>query len=381
MTTPDDDPISERAAARLARLGAQFRALERTELLAREGRANELDGEAHDGRELGDLDGARGAETRDQEDGARAGDGAMHSGEVLRRARRGRYLRGRLAGGRTRAATVVGLLCIAAAVVVVSLNHAPPAGASSPITRAPVLAERAGSVRFRSTVHVVLGRQLATTYSEAGAVNFATGNYETSLRFGHGALTLEHRGVNGVLYIRNRSGGHGGSAARWKGLAPPRRTHHEPRYTLIDPQVVLRVLAQTTEPARVVGRRSIGGVRLVEYQARTTFRSFVAAQEGRVFKRALTRQPPAPDIEGTLDVWLDPVGRPHSVLATFAGPSRHGQAALAIALTFTGYGAPVSPVRPKGARLSRGAPRAGASGADPTRTLMRVLFGGARAQR
>ena len=370
MRPPPPDRDSD-VDARLARLGAQFRALERAERLAREGRAGGLNGETRDADALAVSPevGAHAASTgaRDQEQ-ARAGDGVMPSREVSRRARRGRYLRGRLVGTQRSAVTVVVLLFIAASVVVVSLNHAPPAGASSPVSRAPMLAERAGSVRFRSSLEITVSGATIPRYTETGGVSFASRRYESELRFGGQGLRIRRRLVGGQFFEQTVSAK--SKTSSWHAFRV-RASHELPTTTLIDPQVVFEVMSRSVLRPMVVGDEDVDGIATRRYRVDTSLYAFLAAErDPSSFTQSVQ------DVPGRLDVWLDRWGRPRRIETRFQRKTLRGVRAIRTLVSLSNYGASVNVRPPKDAGAP---PRASHSVngfliGDPFRAFERLLF-------
>jgi hypothetical protein len=379
MKSPDDEqPISEPIEVRIAKLGAEFRLLERAERLARES-AEHPDPEPLDPRlvRLGDH-------FRALEDAKRRERERLALGEIdrprpearqrpsRRPASEGRALRGPMRG---KVAPLIAVLSIAASGVVVGLELASPAGASSPVSRAPALAERAGSVRFRSTVNVILGGQPLARFSETGAVSFSTSDFESTLAIGGGGETVQRRRVGPVIYARALPGhtGHG-RGVQWRGLRPRRTSRAKPNfaYLQIDPQTVLTVLDATHESPVVVGHGTLAGTAATHYRVATTLGAFLAtAQHVRASTQARETS-----VAGTLDVWLDRRGRPLRVSASFSTADRTGPVTMTIVTTFVDYGVPVRIMAPRGAPVSASQSTSpdGPLGGDPILVLERILF-------
>ena len=148
------------------------------------------------------------------------------------------------------------LLTVACAVVV--LNVVTPAGASSPVSRSPREAEKAGTVRFTSTLEVSIRGLRLDRFVEEGALNFQTGDYESKLSLGTLGERIERRLVGRVLYLGQfEPARHPVSPVPWHGvrlLGGVRDNSPAPgSYTLIDPQVVLKSSA-----VRLRNRPSLG---------------------------------------------------------------------------------------------------------------------------
>ena len=342
MSPPDDDPLDPK----LARLGARFRALEQAE---REALATK------NARSCAQRD------TRAQEEPGWREARPARSWTIRRR--------------RRRYAGAAALLLTSAAVVVV-LNVASPAGATSPINRAPAEAKKAGSVRFTSSLQALLGGQSLARYSETGALSFQSGDYASRLTVAGGDAILERRQVGRIIYARDLRLHYGRQReTRWRGVRALRAGAERSRsgYLQIDPQVVLHVLAAAPQIPVVAGRENIGGVPTIHYRLSTTLGAFLATAQ----HESVSTRPGEADVPGRLDVWLDRHGRPVRVSAAFAGLDRTGSVAVTIITTFADYGGPVKIAKPHGAAVSRGPGTAapnGPLGGDPILVLERVLF-------
>ncbi len=268
---------------------------------------------------------------------------------------------------RTRAAALALVLALgAAAVALVS-----PAGALSPINHAPTAAAQSGSVRFSSSLEVAVNGRQAREVSEQGALDFATGNYETTLNVGDGRI--ERRRVGTVFYGRQRGPGNvEGGVWRAIRIDNPTGSQSPPGGgTLIDPQVVFRVLAGARSPVTLVGREQVDGVQAAHYHLSTTLAAFLESEQSPIANIRSYQGVPA-----TLDVWLDDRGRPERVEVRFAGRSRVGEATMRMILEFRQYGLPVIVQSPPGAVISRRTDRAAirALGGDPVQSLELLLF-------
>ncbi len=286
----------------------------------------------------------------------------VEANEKLASRRRPRWL------GATR--TRLAALLVALAVIAGVVEAVTPAGALSPINRAPAAAAQARSVRFSSTLEVAVNGHQLQRLTEEGALNFANGDYETALRLGRGRT--DRRKVGNVFYALQRGPGdlEGGVWRAFRGAAgsasPPGGG------TLIDPQVVFGVLAGARSPVTVVGHEQLGGAPTTHYRLSTTLNAFLAA-EASPFRNSRHYQ----TVSATLDVWLDERGRPTRVEATFSGDSRVGAATMAMVLEFREYGAPVTVHAPSKATLSRRTDRTaiGPLGGDPLEPIEILLFG------
>jgi hypothetical protein len=277
--------------------------------------------------------------------------------------------------GRKRIAARVAVVFTASVALLVGLNLASPAGASSPVSRSPREAEKAGTVRFVSRLEVGIRGLRGERFVEQGALDFRSRAYEANLSLGQHGERVERRLVGGVLYAaRLEATDHAESSARWHRLRLVNRASSpstEPgSNTLIDPQVVLRVLADAPSTPAVVGQELIGAVATTHYRLATSLDSFLEAQHASPdFVGTLQDSP------GTLDVWLDQAGRPAQVQASFAGRTHLGTNTMRVVTRFAGYGAPVNIRAPAGPVISsRTDTYRSQLGADPFRAFLRLLF-------
>ena len=362
MTDPDPDP----QAAALARLGHRIRALERREneaLFSEIPSATEVPPDA-------------------------IGASTPPTGQLVplpntphRRVAHLRPRRRREADAcrprRGKIGPLLAALLIAASLVVALLELVSPAGASSPVNRAPTEATKAGSVNFESHLSASLNGQLLATFSESGALGFRTHEFAATLAIGERGEVIERRSLEHVSYFRARDR-HEVSAvrARWNAVRAASSSEApggEGRF-LIDPQVVLGVLAAARAKPTVVGHQMIDHLPTTHYRLSVPLSAFTAADH-----LALLTSPAAENrVDGSLDVWLDTLGRPTRVLATFAGQSRHGPVVLTIGANFRRYGAPVAISRPFPATPphARGTASGRVLGGDPTGALLVFLFAG-----
>ena len=257
----------------------------------------------------------------------------------------------------------------AVAAVVGVLEVVAPAGASSPVNRAPAAAIKTGSVRFRSSVRASLNGRPLTTIRESGGLNFATGDYVTTVSLPEAGVRVERRRLAGALYLTETTA----TRPRSKWIAFRTASGHplptEP-LTLLDPQVIFTVLEDARAPTVLVGREKIAGVRVLHYRVHTTLAAFLAAEAlpsamARIYRPT----------EAILDVWLDPAGRPLRVTAAFAVMRKSGLAKMEATTEFDGYGDPVS--IPVPSRLTAGLGSATARTAvigDSVYVFQRILF-------
>lgn len=274
---------------------------------------------------------------------------------------------------RKRFATGILATLLTVACAVVAFNLVAPAGASSPVSRSPREAEKAGTVRFVSTLEVAVAGRKVVRFTERGGLDFQSGDFETSLTLPPPAPRIDRRRVGALLYVGEGIGQ--SRLERWRVLrlrttGGIRAVAQPGGFALTDPQVILRVLGSARGTPVVVGHEVIDGQPATEYLANTTLLAFLQAQRRPV--SAAGRYEP---VHATLHVWLDAVGRPVRVEAILSGPSRLGDAATKITSDFAHYGETVAVSRPPGAALSRG--RTGATGligGDPTEVFERILF-------
>ena len=267
----------------------------------------------------------------------RASDRPVRAARTARPTRRKRFATGILAT----------LLTVACAVVV--LNVVTPAGASSPVSRSPREAEKAGTVRFTSTLEVSIRGLRLDRSVEEGALNFQTGDYESKLSLGTLGERIERRLVGRVLYLGQfEPARHPVSPVPWHGVrllgGVSDNSPAPGSYTLIDPQVVLNVLGGAPSQPAIVGRESVGGVATVHYRLDTTLYTFLNAQRApSAYIRSLNDSP------GALNVWLDQAGRPRRVEAAFAFSGPRGTNTMRAITQFADYGGAVKVVPPAGA--------------------------------
>jgi hypothetical protein len=292
-------------------------------------------------------------------------------GEQLREAERVQTrAAGRVAQPRrpvsARAGAAVAVFVLLAAVLVVV-----PAGALSPVNHAPAAARQSGSVQFDSTLQVSLNGRTLTHFTEVGELDFVTGDYATTL-----SLSGEHfdrRRVGNTFYGRQLHAHERIASERWHAVHVEQEPDGFDRvpggYTLIDPQVVFRVLAGSHSPVTRVGRQEVAGTQTTHYRLSTSLAAFLSAEGGPVGELAQYET-----VLATVDVWLDAKGRPRRVRASFAGPARLGAATMTSVIDFAGYGEPVTVHPPSASDVS---PRSAASTAllgDPLRAVEQLVF-------
>jgi hypothetical protein len=267
-----------------------------------------------------------------------------------------------------RAGILLGTLGLIAAV----LSLVTTAGALSPINHAPAAAARSRSVRFSSTLEVRVNGRRFTRFAEQGAINFVTRDYATTLALDGPGGEIERRRTGNVLYVIQRERDVR-ARAEWHRLRPMRARGSASiapgGYTLIDPQVVFRVLAGARSPITIVGHAAPGRLSTTHYRLSTTLAAFLAAEGTSVGAGSPFANTPA-----EMDVWLDRSGRPRRVEVSFAGVSRLGSATVTMVVEFSGYGAPVLVRAPRTARVSASGANVARLSDDPLRLLELLLF-------
>ena len=233
----------------------------------------------------------------------------------------------------------------AVAILVVFALESGPAGALSVINQAPRAAARSTSVGFDSAISVTRGGHELLGFSQRGQIDFARGEYRTSLSSAQVNATFEWRTVGGVVYIATRQqSGRGSRTRRWLAVritaAQRAKLASAPESdALTDPLAVLRLLANTRAPVLRVGATRLGGVAATRYRLSTNLAAMLRASSSGGGHAAYAR------VGAVLDVWLDRQGRPLRVEETLRGP---GAIALHTAIGFSGYGEPVRIQAPAG---------------------------------
>jgi hypothetical protein len=281
-------------------------------------------------------------------------------GEVAAREHRSghaRHVKRRVAG------LAVALALIAAIVVSVT-----PAGASNPINRAPAAAESAKTVRFSSTLAVWLNGRRLTSFEEHGALDFVHDEFDTSLSTGEQRVSIERRKIGDALYLAMRRGPR---APRWRRFRVASSPGPVPLFgtSLVDPEVALQVMRKSRSRPSRLGTELIDGTRSEHYRIATTLGTFLSAQDANPVQATAVNS-----AGGTLDVWVDPNGRPTRVDVRFSGPSNLGAATIVLTLNFASYGAPASLLAPP-SDLVTDEPTRLMSAFNPLHAIERILFG------
>jgi len=280
--------------------------------------------------------------------------------------------------GLPRRAVLASSAGVAAALVaiVLILTTGRTAQARSVVNEAPVAAERAGSVRFQSVLTTSVNGHRGAGITEQGAIDFTTGAFVTTLRFGNANDVVERRSVGGVLYTAQRRVHPRPRPARIHWAATPvqrgtRGALASESDAFTDPPSVFRALAGIRAPVKQVGHENIDGVPSAHYHLRTNLASFLGPSAGYVQNPLAYRR-----VRADLDVWIDARGRPLRVIETFTGPSSSGRAVMTTVVRFTGYGRPVSVMAPASGDIksSKGTAPPNPLAAGPGAGLARQLF-------
>jgi hypothetical protein len=262
---------------------------------------------------------------------------------------------------------------VAAAVVVVLLfiDTGGPASALSAVTHAPLAAAESGSVRFQSTVDVVVSGNAFRWFRETGQIDFTTGDYRAALDLGRSGL-VERRLIAGVLYVAQIGRRNTASRIRWLAIRLARGQSDKVASVrgtdpTLEPSLLLRALATAHSRVTVIGRPQLDGTATTRYRLVTDLGSFLRASAGESANEALR------NVSVSLDVWLDAHGRPRRLDETFAGASYLGPASVTTHIVFSRYGAPAVVTAPAGlvspTRLRVAAPNV--LGPDPLRLFKR----------
>ena len=228
---------------------------------------------------------------------------------------------------------------LAALLVLLDLGGA--AHALSIVNRAPAAAERSMSVAFRSLTTITSGGRTVRRFSQAGQLDFATHEYQTSLAVIGAGVVIEHRSVSNVLYLGTRTArARGDTATHWVAVhltraqeASPTSAGEQEGFT--EPLALLRVLATTRSPVRLVGHDEVEGVDTEHYRLFSNLAAVLRASSAPAAIPSRYR-----NVTATLDVWLDPHGRPRRVIQKFAGGPSAGPATLTTDTSFSSYGTP-----------------------------------------
>jgi hypothetical protein len=198
------------------------------------------------------------------------------------------------------------------------------AQARNVVNEAPGAAERSGTVRFESVLTITVDGHQRDGITEQGAIDFATGAYSTTVRFGSAAQVLERRDVGGVLYAAERRlhPGPRPEDIRWVATRlqrGARGSFPSEGDAFTDPPSVFRALSGIRAPVRRIGHERLNGVPTTRHQLLTNLASFLRPSAGHIQNPLDYRR-----VRAAVDVWIDARGRPLRVDETFAGPSSSG---------------------------------------------------------
>jgi hypothetical protein len=239
-----------------------------------------------------------------------------------------------LSGGVTAAALICVLLILATG---------RSAQARSVVNEAPAAAERSGTVRFQSVLTVTVDGHRRAGITERGAIDFASGAYATTVRFGNGGQILERRSAGGVLYAAEHrlDSGHPPRRIDWVATPLPHGAFPSESDAFTDPPSVFRALSGIRAPVRRIGHESLNGVSATRYHLLSDLAAFLGPSAGHIQNPLAYRR-----VRASLDVWIDARGRPLAVDETFTGPSASGPTSMTTVVRFTGYERPVSVLAP-----------------------------------
>jgi hypothetical protein len=257
--------------------------------------------------------------------------------------------------------------------IVLILTAGRPAQARTVVNEAPGAAERSHTVRFESVLEITIAGHRRPGIAERGAIDFASGAYVTTVRFGNAGEVLERRSAGGVLYGAEHLLRRGARPERIRWVAAPleRGAFSSEGDAFTDPHSVFRALSGIRAPVRRSARERLNGVPVTRYHVMTDLDSFLRPSEGHVENPLVYRR-----VRASLDVWIDARGRPLQVEETFTGGSSSGPTTMNTVVRFTGYGRPVSVPAPAGfvLRSSKGIAPANPLAAGPESVLARRLF-------
>jgi hypothetical protein len=269
-----------------------------------------------------------------------------------------------------------GAIAAALISVIVILATGRSAQARNVVNEAPGVAERSGTLRFDSVLTITVNGHPRAGITERGAIDFTSGAFKTSVRFGNAGQLLERRSSGDVLYTANRGVDHGTGPGRVRWVATPLRrgtvgalAAEADAFT--DPPSVFRALSGIRAPVKRGRRESVDGVPATRYHLLTNLDSFLSPSEGHIQSPAVYRR-----VQASLDVWIDGRGRPLRVDETFTGPNAAGPTRMTTVVRFTAYGRPVSVQAPRGLvlRSPNGTAPPNPLAAGPGSLLARRLF-------
>jgi hypothetical protein len=282
---------------------------------------------------------------------------------VERDAKRTRRRRVALAALGTSAGCAVVILF---AVLILTGGHS--AQALNFVNEAPAAAERSGSLRFRSQLTIILDGRRRPGIAEEGAIDFTTGDYDTTTTIQSTGQTIERRRVG--RYVYSSRGAVTIGKTRWDS-APVDRVPGGFAYesdAFTDPAPVFRALAHISAPVRhLKGTRFVHGVPTTEYQLTTDLAAFLRPTAGHFQDARAARE-----VRATLSVWLDHRGRPRRVDEEF----KAGGTVLRTTVLFSSFGKTVLVKAPPKSLVhpTKGAVAPNPLGAGPGQLLAPLLF-------
>lgn len=288
-----------------------------------------------------------------------------------------RRVQARAARRRRRRVSISGGLVAALVAAFALLDMGQLAHALSAINRAPAAAAASESVKFDSTITIVLNGRQHERFTEHGEIDFARGDFSTSLSLGQAGGVLERRIVDGVFYIAQlRRGARPGERVHWLALrlAGGQRASFSSAPegdAFTDPPVLFRAMAGTRAPVTTVGHEDIDGVPITHYRLFTDLAAFLRASSPTAEVSLSYRK-----VAAALNVWLDGRGRPRRVDEAFAGASALGLARITTRIDFSGYGQPVAVRAPTSTSVTsqRQIATPGPLFADPSRLFERLML-------
>jgi hypothetical protein len=298
-------------------------------------------------------------------------------GDQLRELERaGRPSTARRSGLSRRAIGIFGAaIAVAVACLLLIFVSGRSAQARSIVNQAPAAAQGSGTVRFQSALTVQVAGRPRDGITESGAIDFKTGAFTTTVRFGHAARVFERLSSGGVLYAAALplASAHHPRGTRWLARPLPPRAHGAVPFegdAFTEPASVFRALSGVRGPVRSIGRETLGGVVSTRYRVLTNLETFLGPSQGHIENPRAYRR-----VKASLDVWIDARGRPLRVKETFTGPSAAGPTTMTTVIGFSGYGRPLSVSTPAHTRrVAMGSAPARAPSAGLGWLLARRLF-------
>jgi hypothetical protein len=270
-----------------------------------------------------------------------------------------------------RAAFAAVLIAAVAVVAVLVFPSGRSAQATNIINEAPAAAEHAGSLSFTSTLTIRAYGQRRPGITEAGSIDFLTGDYTTTTHYEATHERLERRRVGGTIYATRAPAEPAANEATIWYSAPAEKgtpggfASESDAFT--DPPALFRSLAHISAPVRRVGHEDRKGVPTTVYELSSDLAAFLRANAGHQQNLAGYS-----DVRATLRVSIDSQGRPRRVEETF----KAGATVLVTEVSFSGYGQFVAVQAPPRAqvRAASGIVRPNPLGAGPGSLLAPLLF-------